>query len=264
MTPFPPPIHTLKKVYLIKRIIFTNLRYPLLAWECAHILSSPLPSNPFNAVLEALRAWRVLPAGDLNGEKKWKFTPCPRETLAGAKIRLISKRKTVWFVCERRFGGEWTSEGTRQRDAGDGGTMKRKRREERRGEKWFVRAEKTETFSKKVLPLFRGNGCCGSLFTLSRVDSKYLYEARTFTPLCSSYVIERNAVSPPTGCLFFFLSFSESFSSTFLHRRTFHRSFLLLYLLPWNVTRERMERVISIANFHLWEPIIRSKKNWKY
>lgn len=100
--------------------------------------------------------------------------------------------------------------------------------------------------------MFRGNGCCGSLFTLSRVDSKYLYEARTFTPLCSSYVIERNAVSPPTGCLFFFLSFSESFSSTFLHRRTFHRSFLLLYLLPWNVTRERMERVISIANFHLW------------
>lgn len=86
--------------------------------------------------------------------------------------------------------------------------MKRKRREERRGEKWFVRAEKTETFSKKVLPLFRGNGCCGSLFTLSRVDSKYLYEARTFTPLCSSYVIERNAVSPPTGCLFFFFFFS--------------------------------------------------------
>lgn len=107
--------------------------------------------------------------------------------------------------------------------------------------------------------MFRGNGCCGSLFTLSRVDSKYLYEARTFTPLCSSYVIERNAVSPPTGCLFFFLSFSESFSSTFLHRRTFHRSFLLLYLLPWNVTRERMERVISIANFHLWEPIIRKR-----
>lgn len=229
---------------------------------CSH----PLLSSRIRSTLSSKRWERdaFLPAGDLNGEKKWKFTPCPRETLAGAKIRLISKRKTVWFVCERRFGGEWTSEGTRQRDAGDGGTMKRKRREERRGEKWFVRAEKTETFSKKVLPLFRGNGCCGSLFTLSRVDSKYLYEARTFTPLCSSYVIERNAVSPPTGCLFFFLSFSESFSSTFLHRRTFHRSFLLLYLLPWNVTRERMERVISIANFHLWEPIIRSKKNWKY
>lgn len=176
---------------------------------CSHPLLSPRTGSTLSS-----KRWErdaFLPAGDLNGEKKWKFTPCPRETLAGAKIRLISRRKTVWFVCERRFGGEWTSEGTRQRDAGDGGTMKRKRREERRGEKWFVRAEKTETFSKKVLPLFRGNGCCGSLFTLSRVDSKYLYEARTFTPLCSSYVIERNAVSPPTGCLFFFFLFPSPF-----------------------------------------------------
>lgn len=82
--------------------------------------------------------------------------------------------------------------------------MKRKRREERRCEKWFVRAEKTETFSKKVLPLFRGNGCCGSLFTLSRVDSKYLYEARTFTPLCSSYVIERNSPCLLQRDVFFF------------------------------------------------------------
>lgn len=51
-------------------------------------LLSPLPSNSSNAILEALRARRFLSAGDLNGEKKWKFT-------------LVSHLRDTFALCPR-------------------------------------------------------------------------------------------------------------------------------------------------------------------
>ena len=101
------------------------------------LLSSPLPSNSSNA----LRARRLLPAGDLNGEKKWKFT-------------LVSHLRDTFALCPRarsNVGDKGQDKANfeaedggliRMREAGSGRARETKGHRQQEEEQW--REEKGE------------------------------------------------------------------------------------------------------------------------